>query len=214
MNSLREYILKWENGIDTVVPRELPTPYCATKEFGDTLLKIQGHEEQNIRDLFCIRTFALHYGMSRAIHLIKENYIDSTDTFPQRLYEMEEFTHINKTNAADLERAFLKWELASNIPDPTSCIAHSESKHIRSEAILEYSKVAEKVLKSITNTNEYDTTKSYFKKNILEMLRKCNIINLITKLDRSPQCHILCDIIKNDIYPNVLASVHATSPPF
>jgi len=213
MEALRDYITKWDLGVEVTLPRDLPSPYHATKEFGEKLLKIQGYGERKIRDLFCIRTFALHHGISHALYLIRENIVSETNTFPHRLYEMEEIPNISKTSAADLERAFLRWELASEIPEPESFVSHSESKHIRSESVIEYSKVAMKVLNNDTNSGDYKDTYDFFKDKILQMLRKCNLINLMNKLDREPPLPILQDILKNDIYPNVLASVHGTSLP-
>lgn len=214
LESLREYMIKYKIGIETEIPRNLPNPYHATKEFGDSLLKIQGYHEQAIRDLFCIRTYAIHYGISHALHLIRENIVDSTDSFPKRLYEMERLPYISKTDSGDLERAFLRWELASEIPEPHSFVSHSEIKHIRSESVIEYSKVATKVLESITDTQEYGTTYGYFRINILEMLRKCNIINIINKLSPEIKLPILEKILLTDIYPNAPGVARGTSRPF
>jgi hypothetical protein len=213
MESLRAYIINWENGIYTSIPHDLPLPYHATKEFGDTLLKIQGREEQTIRDLFCIRTFALHYGISNALHLIREHIMTCTDTFPTRLGQLEDFPWIKKTDTGDLERAFLRWELASEIPDPDSVFPNSESKHIRSESVIEYSKIAMRVLEDITDISRYNYTNEYFKENIMLMIRKCNVLNLMYKLSHGPSILILYKILKEDIYPSVLVSVRGTSLP-
>lgn len=213
MKALRDYIAKWDIGIESAVPRDLPNAYCATKEFGDTLLKIQGHDSQKINKLFCIRTFALHHGVSHALHFIRKNIVSGSHTFPHRLYEMGEFSNISKTNAVDLERAFLRWELADEIPEPKSFVSHSESKHIRSQSIIEYSRIAMKILNRVTNDGEYKRIYDYFKGKILQMCRICNLINLMNKLDREPLPPILQDVLKNDIYPNVITSGYETSLP-
>lgn len=213
LDSLREFMIKYQIGIETVIPDELPNSYHATKEFGDSLLKVQGSSRKVIYNLFCIRTFALHYGISRALHLIQENICEGTDTFPQRLYEMKKLFCISNTDSEDLERAFLRWELASEIPEPYSFVSRSETKHIRSESVIDYSKVATKVLESITDTLEYKTTYHYFRSNIIEMLRKCNIINLMNKLSHEYKFPILDRIILYDIYPNVPDVAHGTLLP-
>jgi hypothetical protein len=177
----------------------LPGSYHATKEFGDRMLYVTGIQNQCIHDLFCIRTFALHHGISKALHLIRENVTSPSPSFPERLYNTSELPGVSKLIAADLERECLRWELAEDIPDPDSVITNSESKHIRSEAILKYSSIANDIL---TRTNDIHS-QEFFREIILNMLEKCNLINLANKLVRQPPIDLLDKILRDDISPNV-----------
>jgi hypothetical protein len=175
----------------------LPSAHWATRECGDRMLYVSGVRNQCIRDLFCIRTFALYHGISKALHLIRENVVFPSRSFPERLYNTSELPSVTNPIAASLERECLRWELADEIPEPTSMIANSEAKHIRSDAIIAYAKIANDIL---TRTNDAHS-REFFRTIILGMLKKCNLINLMNKLTKTPKNHLLDTILVNDIYP-------------
>jgi hypothetical protein len=196
-----------------ILMNNLPTPYHATREFGEELLRVQGYKTQCIRDLFCIRSFALTHGISRAIHLINEHITESTNTFPHRLYETQKLQRVSKVNAASLERECLIWELAKDIPDPLGMFPRSETKHILSDSTIKYAIIAEKIVNHIKDDDVKEQTLSFFKEQIQEMINGCHILNLIHKINVREPIRILDEILRDTIIPNGLRAVHETSPP-
>lgn len=96
----------------------LPSSYASTRIFGVELLNIYGYHSQVIRDLFCIRTYALEYGILRAIDLIinPNNQINETNTFPKIYFECcnllpRDLVHF----ASNLEKIRLCYELSLEI---------------------------------------------------------------------------------------------------
>ena len=111
----------------------LPSPYVATRLFGLELLNIHGIHAKTIRDLFCIRTYALEYGIIKAIDLITgpNNQINETDTFPKIYFECcnllpRDMVHF----ASNLEKIRLCYELSLEIAKfKETPVQHYHTKH-------------------------------------------------------------------------------------
>lgn len=120
----------------------LPSPYAATRMFGVELLNIYGYNSKVIRDLFCIRTYALEYGILRAIDLIinPNNQINETDTFPKIYFECcnllpRELVHF----ASNLEKIRLCYELSLEIAKfKESPVPHYTAKHYQNQCAFRY----------------------------------------------------------------------------
>jgi hypothetical protein len=98
----------------------LPSPYEATKVFGLELLNIHGFNSKPIRSLFCIRTYALEYGINKAIELFYNKTITEYETemnlFPKKYFECCNILPKQLVGlAADLEKIRLCYELSHDI---------------------------------------------------------------------------------------------------
>lgn len=194
MEKLAEYIR--ENEIrsgagggsppSTELLNSLPSPHWATYEFGKKLLTF----DPPIRNLFCIRAFAMYNGIVPAMDVLGEyDYLEfiHTDTFPSKLQTLEEFTVLSNEEIGALEHQRLKWELAEDTvtyDDPTP---NSTRKHLRSEAVIEYSRICDRIVNKGSPMNQeyqllFDSLHDYLKEEIRSMLQKCNVINLLHKL--------------------------------
>lgn len=166
----------------------LPSPYHATMMFGDSLLKVK---YPHIQELFCIRTYALHHSISNAIYLIREHIVDSTDTFPSRLFEMSDI--VGKVNASSLEITRLEWELSEQIPEYDDPVFRSSVKHIRSQCVVKYAEIATNIVRVNKDPSVYE----YLKDELVTMLAQCNLANVRHKMDYyDKKFQILTDAMK------------------
>lgn len=190
MDALAAYLRKcdYDEEPSSELMGHLPSSYHATMMFGESLLKIK---YPYLQELFCIRTYALHHSISHAIHLIREHIVDSTDTFPSRLFEMTEV--LGKANASSLEIIRLEWELSDQIPEYDDPVFRSSVKHIRSRCVVKYAEIATDIIKVNKDPSVYE----YLKDELVTMLNQCNLANVRHKMEYyNKKYQILTDAIK------------------
>jgi hypothetical protein len=118
----------------------LPSPYTATRIFGVELLNINGHNAKIIRNLFCIRTYALEYGILPAIDLLCQHRVQETPTFPKIYFECCNILPRDMAYLAlNLEKIRLCYELSTDIAIfKESTVPQYTTKHYQNQCSFRY----------------------------------------------------------------------------
>jgi hypothetical protein len=144
----------------------LPSPYAATRVFGLELLNINGENAKIIRDLFCIRTYALEYGILPAIDLLcsrsgHSNAVQETSTFPRIYFECcnilpREYVHL----ALNLEKIRLCYELSLEIAKfKGSSVPNYTAKHYQNQCSFLYLREMCSIMEKIET---FDTSPKFY----------------------------------------------------
>jgi hypothetical protein len=165
---------------------QLPTPYAATRVFGLELLNIHGKHSIPIKNLFCIRTYALEYGIQNAILLICNKTFPETNTdleihsFPKIYFECcnsipKQFVGL----VADLEKIRLCYELSYEIAQFSECVFPTYlAKDYRNRCTFRYLKQMCFIMDAIETISSEDESNKFYKfcMNHLEYMLKNSTI--------------------------------------
>lgn len=144
----------------------LPSPYAATRIFGLELLNIHGYNSKVVRDLFCIRTYALEYGILPAIDLIcnRVSMIQETDTFPRIYFECcntlpKEMVHL----ALNLEKIRLCYDLSLEIAKfKESPVPTYTAKHYQNQCSFRYLREMCNIMEKLEDTHTDNNVQQTF----------------------------------------------------